>query len=67
MGELFTPTHLAIVVVVAIILFGGKMLPELGRGMGEGLRGFKDALKGLREGFDVDAQSSQSPRSTTEK
>jgi sec-independent protein translocase protein TatA len=49
MGELFTPTHLIIVAVVAIVLFGGKKLPELGKGLGEGLRGFKDGMKGLSE------------------
>jgi sec-independent protein translocase protein TatA len=47
--ELFTPTHLMIIAVVAIILFGGKKLPELGRGLGEALRGFKDGMKGLTE------------------
>jgi TatA/E family protein of Tat protein translocase len=36
MGELFTPTHLAIVAVVAIVFFGGKKLPGLAKGLGEG-------------------------------
>ncbi len=49
MGELFTPTHLAIVAVVAVVLFGGKKLPELGKGLGEGLRGFKDGMKGFTD------------------
>lgn len=46
MGELFTPTHLLIVAAVALLLFGPRKLPELGKGLGEGLRGFKDAIKG---------------------
>lgn len=46
MGELFTPTHLLIVAAVAIVLFGPRKLPELGKGLGEGLRGFKEAIKG---------------------
>lgn len=46
MGELFTPTHLLVVAVVAVMLFGGKKLPELGKGLGDGLRGFKEGLKG---------------------
>ena len=46
MGELFTPTHLIVLAVVAIVLFGGRKLPELGKGLGEGLKGFKDGLKG---------------------
>ena len=49
MGELFTPTHLIIVAIVAIVLFGGKKLPELGKGLGEGLRGFKDGMKGVTD------------------
>lgn len=47
MGELFTPTHMIVLAVVAIVLFGGKKLPELGKGLGEGLRGFKEGMKGV--------------------
>ncbi len=47
MGELFTPTHLIVLAVVVLVLFGGKKLPELGKGLGEGLRGFKDGMKGV--------------------
>ncbi len=49
MGELLTPTHLIIVLVVALLLFGPRKLPELGKGLGEGLRGFKDGIKGTTE------------------
>jgi len=49
MGELFTPTHLIVLAVVAVVLFGGKKLPELGKGLGEGLRGFKEGMKGITE------------------
>lgn len=49
MGELFTPTHLLIVALVAVVLFGGKKLPELGKGLGEGMRGFKEGLKGIED------------------
>ncbi len=49
MGELFTPTHLIVLAVVAVVLFGGKKLPELGKGLGEGLRGFKDGMKGITD------------------
>jgi sec-independent protein translocase protein TatA len=45
--ELFQPWHLIIVAVLAIVLFGGRKLPELGKGLGEGLKGFKDGLKGI--------------------
>jgi sec-independent protein translocase protein TatA len=52
MGELFTPTHLIVLAVVAIVLFGGKKLPELGKGLGEGLRGFKEGVKGISDPTD---------------
>jgi sec-independent protein translocase protein TatA len=49
MGELLTPTHLMVLAVVVLVLFGGKKLPELGKGLGEGLRGFKDGMKGVTD------------------
>jgi sec-independent protein translocase protein TatA len=49
MGELFQPMHLLVLGLVVIVFFGGKKLPELGKGLGEGLRGFKDGMKGLSE------------------
>jgi sec-independent protein translocase protein TatA len=45
MGELFQPTHLLLVAIIAMIVFGPKRLPELGKGLGEGIRGFRDAFK----------------------
>ncbi len=47
MGELLTPTHLLLVLVVALLLFGPRKLPELGKGLGEGIRGFKEGIKGV--------------------
>ena len=32
MGELVTPQHLMVIAVIALVLFGGKKLPELGKG-----------------------------------
>lgn len=49
MGDLFQPSHLIIIAIVAIVLFGGKKLPELGKGLGEGLRGFKEGVKGITD------------------
>ena len=46
MGDLFQPTHLLVLAVIVFILFGAKRLPELGKGLGEGLKGFKDGIKG---------------------
>jgi sec-independent protein translocase protein TatA len=38
--------ELLIILVVAVLLFGGKKIPELAKGLGEGIRNFKDSLKG---------------------
>ena len=43
------PWHIIIVVVLAIVLFGGKKLPELGKGIGEGWKGFREGLRGIDE------------------
>jgi sec-independent protein translocase protein TatA len=42
---LFQPMHLLVIVGLALIFFGPKKLPELGKGIGEGIRGFKSAIK----------------------
>jgi sec-independent protein translocase protein TatA len=59
MGELFTPTHLMVIAVIAFVLFGGNKLPELGKGLGEGLRGFKDAIKGLADDTNSPGNATQ--------
>jgi sec-independent protein translocase protein TatA len=42
---LFQPTHLLIIFGIALLVFGPKKLPELGKGIGESIRGFKSAMK----------------------
>ena len=44
--ELFAPGHLLVVLAIAILVFGPKKLPELGKGLGEAIRGFKGAVSG---------------------
>ncbi len=46
---IFQPMHLLIVAGIALLIFGPKKLPELGKGMGEGIRGFKAAMAGRDE------------------
>jgi sec-independent protein translocase protein TatA len=43
---LFQPTHLLVIFFVALLVFGPKKLPELGKGIGEGWRALKDGLSG---------------------
>lgn len=40
------PIHWLVVLVVVLILFGGRKIPELMRGLGEGVRGFKEGMSG---------------------
>lgn len=42
---LFQPMHLLVIVGLALLVFGPKKLPELGKGLGESIRGFKSAMK----------------------
>jgi sec-independent protein translocase protein TatA len=43
---LFQPLHLIVIFLIALVVFGPKKLPELGKGLGEAIRGFKKALDG---------------------
>jgi sec-independent protein translocase protein TatA len=42
------PLHIAFVLVLVLLVFGAKRLPEMGRSLGEGLRGFKESIGGER-------------------
>jgi len=42
---LFQPMHLLVIFGLALLIFGPKKLPELGKGIGEGIRGFKSAMQ----------------------
>ena len=43
---LLQPMHLLVILAIAMLVFGPKKLPELGKGLGEGIRGFKKAMSG---------------------
>ena len=45
MGEL-SPIHWLIVLAIILLLFGGRKIPELARGLGEGIRSFKEGMSG---------------------
>ena len=46
---LFQPMHLLVIFGIALLVFGPKKLPELGKGIGEGIRGFQSAMKAEEE------------------
>jgi len=49
MGDLLQPWHIAVLAIVAFLLFGAKRLPELGKGLGEGLKGFREGIRGVSD------------------
>jgi sec-independent protein translocase protein TatA len=49
--------EILLIVVVIALLFGGKKLPELGKGLGQGIKNFKNAVKGSNA--DKDEESSK--------
>jgi sec-independent protein translocase protein TatA len=46
MGDLLAPTHLIIILIIVVFLFGGRKIPELAKGLGEGIRSFKEGMNG---------------------
>jgi sec-independent protein translocase protein TatA len=42
---LFQPMHLLVIFFIALLVFGPKKLPELGKGIGEGIRALKEGMK----------------------
>ncbi len=65
--ELFQPWHLIVVAVILVVLFGGRKLPELGKGLGEGLRGFKEGMKGMTDEAKAAAKPADSAHVVTPK
>lgn len=56
MGEgLFQPMHLLVIFFIALLVFGPKKLPELGKGIGDGIRALKEGMK------DQPAEPAKSP------
>ncbi len=58
--DLLQPSHLLVILLIAVIFFGPKKLPELGTGLAQGIRGFKDSLKDVPK--DDAAKEVSTPR-----
>ena len=48
-GDIVQPTHLLLILVVALIVLGPKRLPEVGRSLGRGLRDFRAGMQGVQD------------------
>jgi len=65
---LFQPTHLLVILVIALFIFGPKKLPELGHGLGKGIRSFRDSMRAANdEPEKTDSASKPSESTTTAK
>ena len=64
MEGLLSPTHLIFILLIVLILFGPGKLPELGKGLGKGIREFKDAMRG---GTDGSSDRKEEKKSEEEK
>lgn len=62
---LFSEGHLFVIALIALLLFGGKKIPELMRGLGSGIREFNDAKNNVRreieDSFRKDAAANNTP------
>lgn len=69
--NLFEPTHLLIVLVIVLVLFGGKKIPELMRGVGQGVgelqKGLNDAKRKLDVNADPEPAAQTNPAATAAK
>jgi len=61
MGFVETPWHIILLLLIALLLFGGKRLPEMGRSLGHGMREFKDAITGNSPTPPADASQPELP------
>jgi sec-independent protein translocase protein TatA len=53
LDNLFQPMHLLVILFIALLVFGPKKLPELGKGLGDGIRSFKDSMNGTPSKHDA--------------
>lgn len=63
MGE-FSPIHWLIVLAIIVLLFGGKKIPEVMRGLGEGIRSFKDGMNGPHTSTPASNPPANTPSAT---
>jgi sec-independent protein translocase protein TatA len=65
MGDLFSGPHLILILLVVLLLFGGKKIPELMRGLGRGIREFKDAKDNVQREIEDHVNEDKKTTATT--
>jgi sec-independent protein translocase protein TatA len=65
MGDLFSGPHIILIALVVLLLFGGKKIPELMRGLGRGIREFKDAKDNVQREIEDHVNDDKKTTSTT--
>jgi sec-independent protein translocase protein TatA len=64
MGDLLSPMHIILIAGVVLLLFGGKKIPELMRGLGRGIREFKDAKDNVQREIEEHANDDRKTTSS---
>ncbi len=59
---LFQPLHMIIILAIALIIFGPGKLPELGKGLGKGIREFKKAMQDASKEINVTPEPKETPK-----
>ena len=68
MGELLQPGHLVVILIVAFLFFGGKKLPELGAGLGKGIKSFKESMREMTSDHDkIETTAARQPEAAEKK
>jgi len=62
MGDLFSGPHIILIALFMLLMFGGKKIPELMRGLGKGIREFNDAKDNVKR--EIEDHINESPKST---
>jgi len=59
------PWEIVLLLLLALLLFGAKRLPEIGRSLGSGMREFKDSVSGVKKDLDLELPPATPSETTT--
>ncbi len=65
--DLLSPVHLAIILVVALLIFGPKRLPEIGSGIGKTIKEFRKSMSEIQQDVSLEAKASATDPATPKK